>query len=501
MTHEPKKADTADEESGGLHRRNVQTQSKEKPRFTPKPLNGHDHWKELKDAVSEKDIIGLRLQLMAILSGKPGEGLDHHPVFDTSETLDIDDFLSRWNNVNPEEITAVDALPKIHIHQHHRASGEQVHHFYEEQFHKLKTKENDEAEHDPEWLLMEEALKERDVVDLRESLRQIGSLVPMHGISAEEIEQFNDGKWNRTARTAFLKEMELNKELEQDVRLEKELREAVVETEIMDLREKLHQIMQTQHSTARSVGEIEAFLDDSIDPASREAFISELSENDDLKAEISLIKSLDKAFTEHDISALRKKLEQLSGNLEQHQVNSLFSPGIRNSKRAGMFAAVFLFLAGLSTVMWLFRVEDRRDYSDYFVVPEAVNVVRSAPDASEVHLFTGLELFNKADYTSALASFRKMPEDGNKEPIAHFYAGASCQNLHMYKEALSYYQWVITQGDNLFVEQAEWLGVFCMLQISENHNAVKQLEAIIEKKGFYMKDAILLLPVLKEHDD
>jgi len=108
-------------------------------------------------------------------------------------------------------------------------------------------------------------------------------------------------------------------------------------------------------------------------------------------------------------------------------------------------------------------------------------------------LSRGFAKYNEGDYQSALSSFLKVIEVNQNEPSARFFAGASYQNLDEHDKAILEYAAVINQGDNLFIEQAEWFSAICFIRLDEEDKAKQQLMAIVSRNGFYEEKAKILL--------
>jgi len=81
--------------------------------------------------------------------------------------------------------------------------------------------------------------------------------------------------------------------------------------------------------------------------------------------------------------------------------------------------------------------------------------------------------------------------------VGHFYSGVSLQELGKYQKAISEYETVITDIDNLFVEQANWYIGLCYLQTNEDKKAYKQFKKIAKEDGFYQLKAEAILRKMK----
>ena len=66
-------------------------------------------------------------------------------------------------------------------------------------------------------------------------------------------------------------------------------------------------------------------------------------------------------------------------------------------------------------------------------------------------------------------------------------------NLEKYSEAIPEYSKVVAQGDNMFVEEAEWYRALCYLKLGNNETAKRQLVGIINRNSYFASDAKAVL--------
>ncbi len=61
--------------------------------------------------------------------------------------------------------------------------------------------------------------------------------------------------------------------------------------------------------------------------------------------------------------------------------------------------------------------------------------------------------------------------------------------MEKYKEAIPEYNQVINKEIILILEEAEWNKSLCYLKMGDKENARQNLEGIINRNGYYKKDA------------
>jgi tetratricopeptide (TPR) repeat protein len=300
----------------------------------------------------------------------------------------------------------------------------------------------------------------------------------------------------------FENELDINPELNRNVELYAELNEALQENDIIDIREKLGKVIQSQHSSTWSLEEVDAFVNGEMPENEREAFIAEMADNDDLRAEVNLSKSLNKAFEEKDIHHLRKELEIIAQEMKQLSANSLIMlpDKHRKMRRNGTYAAVVIALIGLSSVFWQNDNSSKSRYDEFFKMPQTVSSLRSVGTIYNEVMSKGFELYNKSEYVSALPYFEKVLQTDKTNPIAHYWAGLTNRQMQRYPDALLHFQQVINHHNNLCVEQAEWFSILCMIKMSRVASVISPLNAIIDRKGYYYKEALTLRSKILKND-
>ena len=188
--------------------------------------------------------------------------------------------------LTPKELlNYYESLPKLHIYQHEIASKENVHHFYKEQELTRAAVEEEESFTDEALMLeIEEAIMEKDVLQLRDNLKQVAQSMPEHDYSQEEIDEYLSNDMPDEIRAEFEKELSMNSRLAADVKLHQEIEQAIMETEVLDLRAQMEDIMGTQASYHQEFVDIEKYLEKDLSDAEIAEFENDMFENSGLKS-------------------------------------------------------------------------------------------------------------------------------------------------------------------------------------------------------------------------
>ena len=467
-----------------------------------KQHSGHDLWDDIKEALTEKDIMGLRSRLKEItppeMDQKTPESHNDDFIFDLSRPVDP----ALWEELQEEsDLSGVtQALPRIHLHHHKRNMSEHVHRYYKEQAmaHSDDLPESIEAEHDPDWDFLEEAMKEGDVMDLRHKLSQIAKSVSSHPYALPDIEAYLDGEMESDDVELFEEELAFNADLRSDIDLHLELEEAIGEQDILSLRDMLHSVNKYHNSHARDLEEVDAYLEGTLPEEALDDFMEELHSSAILKREVELVDQVGRALGERDVMSLRDKLKEVATAETKVAGKSLLPPGKEKGfRQLATVAAIALLVLGfysLQSPPWA----GQGSYDTFYKSPTAPSTFREVSALPSGGLTQGFTLYNKGYYASALLILEKEASSEPFNPAAVFFTGASYQGLKEYNKALVEYDRVIHHHDNLFVEQAEWYAALSLVGSGDTRNAVTRLEAVAERKGYYARDAGKLLTRLRK---
>jgi tetratricopeptide (TPR) repeat protein len=461
---------------------------------------------EVEQAIGETDIAGLRENLNKIIRHMPES--EKVSVFD-SFSFGLSEELSSYHNmdrpVNTNDILNLGlSFPKIHLYQHKVAGKENIHQFYKEQFESEAVNEEESFTSFDEELFsgVQNALEENDIADIRANLKQIARSIPAHHYSVEDIENYISSQMEPELKSQFEEELSLNTALSLDVQLTREIDLASAENDIMQLRASLKEIQKTEFNTTTRIEEIEEYLYNELPEEEMASFEAELSSNLDLVAEINLVKDIDLALKENDIMQLRNSLRNIAGDIAaEKQTERSFVAKI-NAKRVlvASVAASLVLLLGITGLLSR-QSSPGEIYQKFYTTYQTSGVSRSATAEVNQTLATALQKFNSQDYEAALNLLQQVVSSDQNNAAGHFYAGAAFQETGKYSKAISEYETVIINNDNLFTEQAQWYIGLCYIQTNENKKAYKQFKKIAESQGFYQQKAKAVLRKIKQSEE
>lgn len=452
---------------------------------------------EVDEALREMDVTQLRNQLKNIIKqgqssspgdlpseevlfGLPGEVVTHVNLEVNNEALDIGNYLQQ-----------------LHIKNHELASKEIVREIVSDSeikidFDSLQLSEKDELL----FLSVQEAVNEKDIVDLRSNLRSIAESISLHEHTFEEIEDFIDAELENDFAFELVQESLVNDDLKREINLHREVNDAIAEEDIMRLRAGLKEMMLKETSHSRTVDEIDDYLNDELDEMARSAFEEEMVINSGLMSEISFHKELNSAIGESDVMDLRAKLQRIANDEMEKNREKL---GVKLPKRTILWyaAASIIILFAMASLFKEKSYTNQQLYTLYHQPYQKVlNVSRSASNDHSV-FNNAINKLDHKDYRTALNMLNSINNNGKDNYSINFYSGMAYQELGEYYSAINSFEKVVKHGRNLLVEQSEWLIGLCYLRTEERNKAVAQFKNIVKQNGYYSIRSVELLKQIK----
>ncbi|MBT3385928.1 MAG: hypothetical protein HN778_02130 [Prolixibacteraceae bacterium] len=452
--------------------------------------------KGIQSAIKEKDVLIFKEKLGDIVNQNDA----NENETDSFELLDdFADIQEITETIAPEDlINFYDSLPKVHVYHHEITSDENIHKFYKEQD---KEKTNSEEDSFMDFELeeiegLEDAVLEKDILNLRDTLSQVAkSVVPQ--FSEVEIDNYINNELTGKELEQFEIELKQNRKLQKEVELHRELKNAIQETDILNLRSQISGLMETETSWNVSSQSIEDYIDGDLEDELLAEFNAELRENTDLMAEVALRKKVNESIGEKDIFALRSEMKNARENAESKEIKSIVMDTNFNFSRIWKSsAAILIFLIGIAGVLNNQHNSLDKSYDMFYEAPDwspERSVTPSLGYLQKGNLYYVNGKYNKAIkvYDEAFANIK------NEKFVFHFYKGASLQKLGRYEEAIVEFNQVVNDGDNMFIEESRWFRSLCHVKLGNKSIAKNELTAIINRNGDYKKEAKAILRRLK----
>jgi hypothetical protein len=442
---------------------------------------------DLKDAILETEITDLRDQLKAIQTELASElKMEDIPRFDLSHHMDQ----AKISKTSIDEVHLNgNTLQYIHLENHHKTLSERRHKM-ESGNHHYAYLRNQTMNEQELWNEVTHSLKEDDVDELRTNLKQIVSS-PDYAFSDFEIDQYRDGELDQDAKSDFDEAISLHPNLATQLKLHHEIDEALIETELLQLRDAIKEIINEEQSIGyEEIKRIDAYLMNYLNHEEQEFIEEQMAGDSRFKNEIKLNREINEAILEKDISQLRVSLKKLSDEEKPTTSIRKFIPSSFRLTPARIIGAAASLAAIISAGTIIINQQQSSAgelYQKFYQPYESTGLYRSSSVMARE--MTGIDLYNQGNYSGALEQFSNVLKENAEHPMCNFYSGLSYQEMEEYRKAIHHYQLVIDEKDNLFIEQAEWYMALSYLKTDNQARAFSIFNQILDKNGYYSNDA------------
>jgi TolA-binding protein len=224
-------------------------------------------------------------------------------------------------------------------------------------------------------------------------------------------------------------------------------------------------------------------------------FLKELEGNDQLQREVELRRKTDELLKKQNVNSLRNKLIEIENNRKAIKtVRRELYPALL---KYAAVALILIMAGGSYFYTQTGSLNNDEIVSRYYKVYEAPTSNRSVNNVKVSDYKLALDFYNTRDYKRAAEFFSKVIEENPKDMQSTFLNGMSNFESSKYPEAKKSFGIVISNDNNLFIDQAEWYLAFCYLRTDENAKARQQFEKIKLGNSIYKNDARKILKRLK----
>jgi len=233
---------------------------------------------------------------------------------------------------------------------------------------------------------------------------------------------------------------------------------------------------------------MDKYLNGEMDDQELKHFEHLLASDEKVREELDLHQSIDHAIMEEDIMNLRDTMNTIY--TEDEKVKRAPN-GFPRRKLYYAAATLALLLATGGIVNQLTQPDyDNHEIVDKFYQPYEVTVTyRSGNTETDRLLLTALQRYEDENYEQALLLFEQLLEKRSDDMAVNLYSGISYMEVEKYQKATHSFQTIITDNNNLFIEQAEWYLAMCYLKTEDNAKAKELLDELINKESYYKEMA------------
>ncbi|MBN1186410.1 MAG: tetratricopeptide repeat protein [Bacteroidales bacterium] len=233
---------------------------------------------------------------------------------------------------------------------------------------------------------------------------------------------------------------------------------------------------------------IEKYLDGEMNETELKWFEKELEGNPQLQKELKLREEVNLAIAESDIMELRDELNTIYKDQYPERIPSR---KIQNLRKIIIPIAASLIIAFITFAVKPFN----RDYTNqelvarYYTPYDAGMNYRSAATEEENLLKAAYENYREKRFEHAIKYFEAALQKDENNMASHFYTGMSYFELKKYNPAETNFETVITNRENLYLDQAEWYLGLCYLASNNREKALVIFRKISQSDSFYARKA------------
>ena len=242
---------------------------------------------------------------------------------------------------------------------------------------------------------------------------------------------------------------------------------------------------------------IEKYIDGELEGQELLDFEYLLSTDPDIKSEYELSMEINQSVMEDDVMALRETMEYMyEDDTQEQRTPNLFTR--RKFYYAAASAALLLATGGIIQKMSNPDLSSDVVFDKYYAPYDVTVTYRSGNTEVDRVLLSALEQYEEQDYEQAIQLFEKVLDKGKSNMALNLYSGIAYLEEEKYQKATSSFNDIISDEDNLFIEQAEWYLSMCYLKTENLDKARLVLNKIIEEESYYKDKAKEVLRDLKD---
>jgi hypothetical protein len=193
-----------------------------------------------------------------------------------------------------------------------------------------------------------------------------------------------------------------------------------------------------------------------------------------------------------EFQKFRRKVKSaaLDHRIHENEKNKI----VVNRKMFWGAAATIAILLGLSLFTFLLtnHTKDLQViYSEYYQPYPYNPTVRSTETVSQDDFDMGAEEYIKANYGLALDYFNQVSADSPFYSTAFLFKGICFMEMDQFDQAIQSFNQL--SGNRSLNEYGEWYRGLCFIRLNDPEQARNEFEKIIQKEGFYSKQAKSIL--------
>ncbi len=222
--------------------------------------------------------------------------------------------------------------------------------------------------------------------------------------------------------------------------------------------------------------QIEKYLNGELSPEESSAFERELEADKALFGEYQLRKEINESIMDEQALQIQDSLKKIMTK------ETKSAPAYQTLYKVA--AAIVGFVIVSAAVMYFVTADNTNRstlFAQYYQPSDAVMIVRSGDTETDNNLIQGMQAYDDGDFDRAV----KLLNSVNENITATFYAALSYVELEEFDQAERKFKNIIADGDNLFIDQAEWYSALLKLKTGKKDEARKAFIDISNSNSFY----------------
>jgi tetratricopeptide (TPR) repeat protein len=221
-------------------------------------------------------------------------------------------------------------------------------------------------------------------------------------------------------------------------------------------------------------------------------FEKELQHDADLREEVKLQRDVQKMLAEKEVLDLETELDAIYKQTYQPWRKSISTipKNIKNSLNKYTIVAASIAVLIITSLIFIGRSSSSNAdiYNAYFQ-PADISMSFRAGTGIDSDLRAAMTFYENKEYTKAIQLFEQVLAEDNSRIGLNLYSGISHMEIDEYAEANKSFKKVIDHKANAFIESAEWYLGLCYLKTDDNDRAIMVFEQIVDRDGYFKKDA------------
>lgn len=243
---------------------------------------------------------------------------------------------------------------------------------------------------------------------------------------------------------------------------------------------------------------IDNYVDRELDEAEIRQFEEELKTNPQLAMEYRLELDINKALAEEDLIDLRAKCREAQEEMKYS--GKKLGKVVQFTRKYWYAAASVLLIALVAGSLILLNpggYSTEKLFKMYYKSGETVGISRSG----NANMVEALRFFSRNDYKTADELFDKILANDPQNIAVKYYSGISNIETENFQKAISMFESIISSGNNLYVENAQWYLGLSQLASGQIEQARKTFNTISATPGhYYNQDAKSILEKLNKSE-